>query len=569
MACPPRSQPRPRAVGWLASAALLLAAASSPAWSQAHPAPAYSLSVAGIDQTLPRDPLPFAAADRLGALDAIRFILGSRPIAVVGEPMFNSRAVNLPPAATTVDAAIRDILHQARLTYTFTGTAMEIGELARRTLTLPGRSTLPGNFEGQIDLSSLTHQVRQNLISIGARDLSVSDAAITFLADASTLERAEALAASMRAAHVVIAYDAWIGVVPREGSAPMRAPEGGRLAFRAPAEGMNVYVLPAGRADMPSLVRAVVGKATPQILATPRIGTINHAVTTYLPPKTPRFSIAPTLSGQLLTTQMEIDRATNNFASATSGTVQSVIAIAEGRPEDAIVITTHRALTNPDAAGVIILKPRALSEAELPSGRPAAPSAHQSPAPASLPAASPPRSLLPSLPQPSLPQPSLPQPLTATQTATANPALPGSQLDAVKARLGIPANGGAVPAAPLPSLPPSQTPVPALPAQEIGLAPGAAVQQAALPPEEPFVAEAGRTLRDTLRTWADRGKWTLVWSTDRDYILRAGATFHGDFVHAAAELLRAFAKARPPVKGAFYQGNSVLTVTTTQDEWTP
>lgn len=573
-ASPPNS--RASRLGLLVSAAFLLAAASTPARCQTYQPAAYSLSVAGIDQTLPRDPLPFAAADRLGALDAIRFILGPRQIAVSGNPAYNNRAVNLPPSETTIDAAIRGILHQARLTYTFTGTAIEVSELARRTLTLPAKSTLPANLEGQIDLVHLAGQARQRLISIGARDLSVSESSITFLADAGTLERAEEMAASLRAAHAVIAYDAWIGAIPRPGSGPLRAPEGGRLVLRAPEEGMNVYIVPAGRVDMPNLVRAITGKDAPHILATPRLGAVNMATTTYLPPRAPRLSITPTLSANLLTTQLEIDRTSASFASAAGGTLSTTVAVAEGRPEDAIVITTHRSMVNPEAAGVVILKPRVLSDAELTAARPAAPSAPvAAPAQGALPQ--------PALPQPALPLPLVPQPAVAqaqssalqqTQVAAANPALPGNQLDAVKARLGILASGFNGAGAPAPSsaaaVPESALPV--LPGQTVSVPPTPpAVQEAAMPvpPPEPFIAQSGRTLRDTLRQWAERSQWSVIWNTDRDYIIKAGATFNGDFVHAASELLRALAKARPSVKGIFYSGNRVLTVTTTEDEWTP
>lgn len=531
----------------------------------------FVLSVAGIDQSLPRDPLPVVAADRLGALDALRFLLSSAQIAVDGDPMLNNRAVNLPQSATTIDAAVRDVLRQARLTYTFTGNAIHVSELARRSISLPSTGNMPMGLEGQIDLSALGEFVRGRLAETGAREISLSSAAVDFLGDQPVIDRAEQLANGMRGSFQVVVYDAWIAAVPRPNGGVLPAPEGGRLIFRAPEEGMNVYIVNSGRTDMPALIKAIANGAAAETLATPKIGALNNAPTTYVPPKAPRFTLTPIVSPTLLTTEIRIDRANALFASAGSNNIPQIIATAEGRPEDAIIVTTNKSLANAEAAGVIILKPRVMTAQELMAAMPK-PRPNQI---AQSPALPRPLSPVPTLPhagQPSYSQPALPQPtqpLLPPGTQTGNPALPASNLDDIKQRLGMQASAqGPVPSLPVPQQPiPAQQPVAATPSLPGATNGAGAVQEAAIPPE-PFVALSGRTLRDTLKAWSTRSGWSLVWATDRDYVLKAGATFHGDFVQASSEFLRAFAKARPPVKGTFYAGNKVLTVTTTEDEWT-
>lgn len=75
-------------------------------------------------------------------------------------------------------------------------------------------------------------------------------------------------------------------------------------------------------------------------------------------------------------------------------------------------------------------------------------------------------------------------------------------------------------------------------------------------------ATAGLRLQQVLDAWAACEGWSVHWQTDRQYVLEASATFSGDFVTAAAELVGAFGQAEPPAFGEFYQANKVLVITT-------
>lgn len=85
-------------------------------------------------------------------------------------------------------------------------------------------------------------------------------------------------------------------------------------------------------------------------------------------------------------------------------------------------------------------------------------------------------------------------------------------------------------------------------------------------PVEDWLATEGSSVRSLLTEWGDRAGWRVVWSTDREYILEAGAMFRGRFMDVASALIRSFARARPAPWGTFYKGNRVLLVTTQEDE---
>ena len=85
-------------------------------------------------------------------------------------------------------------------------------------------------------------------------------------------------------------------------------------------------------------------------------------------------------------------------------------------------------------------------------------------------------------------------------------------------------------------------------------------------PVEDWLAAEGSSVRSLLMEWGDKAGWRIVWSTDREYILEAGAMFRGRFMDVAAALLRSFARVRPAPWGTFYKGNRVLLVTTQEDE---
>jgi len=85
-------------------------------------------------------------------------------------------------------------------------------------------------------------------------------------------------------------------------------------------------------------------------------------------------------------------------------------------------------------------------------------------------------------------------------------------------------------------------------------------------PNEDWLAEEGTNLKTLLTEWCDRSGWRLVWNTNRNYTLNAGAMFRGRFADVSSALIRAFARARPAPIATFYKGNRVLLVETMEDE---
>ncbi len=85
-------------------------------------------------------------------------------------------------------------------------------------------------------------------------------------------------------------------------------------------------------------------------------------------------------------------------------------------------------------------------------------------------------------------------------------------------------------------------------------------------PVEDWLAEEGQSLKALLTEWADRAGWRLVWKTNRNYTLTAGAMFRGRFADVTSALIRAFARAKPAPIATFYKGNRVLVIETMEDE---
>ena len=76
----------------------------------------------------------------------------------------------------------------------------------------------------------------------------------------------------------------------------------------------------------------------------------------------------------------------------------------------------------------------------------------------------------------------------------------------------------------------------------------------------------GNTLKGLLTDWSERSGWRLIWNTNRNYTLAAGAMFRGRFADVSSALIRSFARARPAPVATFYKGNRVLVVETLEDE---
>ena len=85
-------------------------------------------------------------------------------------------------------------------------------------------------------------------------------------------------------------------------------------------------------------------------------------------------------------------------------------------------------------------------------------------------------------------------------------------------------------------------------------------------PVEDWLAEEGSTLKSLLTEWSERSGWRLIWNTNRNYRLSAGAMFRGRFADVSSALIRSFARARPAPIATFYKGNRVLVVETMEDE---
>jgi len=85
-------------------------------------------------------------------------------------------------------------------------------------------------------------------------------------------------------------------------------------------------------------------------------------------------------------------------------------------------------------------------------------------------------------------------------------------------------------------------------------------------PNKDWLAEEGQSLKDLLVQWSEEAGWRLIWKTNRNYTLNAGAMFRGKFADVASALVRAFARAKPAPVATFYKGNRVLVIETMEDE---
>ena len=83
---------------------------------------------------------------------------------------------------------------------------------------------------------------------------------------------------------------------------------------------------------------------------------------------------------------------------------------------------------------------------------------------------------------------------------------------------------------------------------------------------EDWLAEEGATLKGLLSDWCERSGWRLIWNSNRNYTLNAGAMFRGRFADVTSALIRTFARAQPAPMATFYKGNRVLVVETREDE---
>ncbi len=85
-------------------------------------------------------------------------------------------------------------------------------------------------------------------------------------------------------------------------------------------------------------------------------------------------------------------------------------------------------------------------------------------------------------------------------------------------------------------------------------------------PVQDWLAEEGQNLKALITEWSEKSGWRLIWNTNRNYVLSAGAMFRGRFADVSSALIRAFARAQPAPIATFYKGNRVLVVETMEDE---
>lgn len=80
------------------------------------------------------------------------------------------------------------------------------------------------------------------------------------------------------------------------------------------------------------------------------------------------------------------------------------------------------------------------------------------------------------------------------------------------------------------------------------------------PPPAAWRADKDASLRGLLEAWGSRSGWSIVWKSQYEYRLQAGAQFAGDFVQASGELIRSVGEVQPRLNVTFFKGNRVLVV---------
>ncbi|HDR9101283.1 TPA: toxin co-regulated pilus biosynthesis Q family protein [Burkholderia vietnamiensis] len=77
---------------------------------------------------------------------------------------------------------------------------------------------------------------------------------------------------------------------------------------------------------------------------------------------------------------------------------------------------------------------------------------------------------------------------------------------------------------------------------------------------EAFALVAGKSIQSQLQSWAVRAGWTVVWDVQQDWIVPNAATFAGDFVSAAQQVVEALASNGADVRADLYTGNRSMVV---------
>lgn len=93
------------------------------------------------------------------------------------------------------------------------------------------------------------------------------------------------------------------------------------------------------------------------------------------------------------------------------------------------------------------------------------------------------------------------------------------------------------------------------------MVPAEHIEVVTMPPVRPtWDIQAGTTLREQLRSWADNAGYSLVWEPQSNYELRNPASFTGSFEDAVRALFQALASDGLALRVTIYQGNNVIRV---------
>ncbi|WP_157896871.1 toxin co-regulated pilus biosynthesis Q family protein [Acidovorax carolinensis] len=86
-------------------------------------------------------------------------------------------------------------------------------------------------------------------------------------------------------------------------------------------------------------------------------------------------------------------------------------------------------------------------------------------------------------------------------------------------------------------------------------------QASALPIQQLWTLQAGETIGHSLRVWAEKAQWSVVWSLPRDWVVPSTASFTGSFPDAAEKVIKTLSANGALVRAQIYEGNRTIVVT--------
>lgn len=85
-------------------------------------------------------------------------------------------------------------------------------------------------------------------------------------------------------------------------------------------------------------------------------------------------------------------------------------------------------------------------------------------------------------------------------------------------------------------------------------------QAIALPIQQLWTLQAGETIGQSLRVWAEKAHWNVVWSLPRDWVVPSAATFTGSFPDATESVIKTLAANGALVRAQIYEGNKTIVI---------